>query len=79
MIRGYCRTSLNGRTDLNDLDDLDDFDTDDWPKEFVAVPRKGEQIRSKNGSILKVCKITHYMKTEEFRDVYPAIEVELNK
>jgi len=80
MIEGYCRTNL------------DDSKREEWPTVFVAVPQKGDRMKSKNGKELKVCGITHIMvrssddwrfpypnpRTSE-RYPYPVIEVELNK
>ena len=74
MIEGYCRTNL------------DNYKHEEWPEIFVAVPRKGEYIRSKTGKILKVVGVTHYYILEENPIKYkpeleslPRIEIELNK
>ena len=48
MIRGSCRTNL------------DDYHRVSWPEWFVAVPRKGERVRSLDGQhSLKVVGVTH--------------------
>ena len=49
MINGGCRTNL------------DDYNFEEWPEEFVAVPQKGDRVRSKSGKILWVVGITHMM------------------
>ena len=71
MIRGYCRTNL------------DNYERENWPTEFVAVPRKGEGVRAESGNSLRVCGVTHLMqrKTMSVDGEYecPIIEVELNK
>lgn len=66
MIQGYCRTNLDG------------YEAERWPTEFVAVPREGEYVESKNGKRLKVCRVTHTM-TKCYRDNPPIIEVELTR
>ena len=64
-IKGYCITNL------------DDYKICEWPKKFVAVPRKGERISSKESvyKSLKVVQITHTVNV----DNEPIIVVELNK
>jgi len=70
MIRGYCHTNL------------DDYQREEWPKEFVALPRVGDCVRSSSGKILKICRITHRITTDH-TDQYavgrPEIDVELHK
>lgn len=49
-----------------------------WPKDFVVCPRPGDFVRSKDGYILRVCRIVHRAfrlpgKAESY------IEVELNQ
>jgi hypothetical protein len=61
-IEGYCRTNL------------DDYKREEWPRVFSAVPREGENVRSKSGKVLKVCKVTHGY---DFMNNKPFIEVEL--
>jgi hypothetical protein len=47
MIKGNCVFSLDG------------FDKDDCPVKFVAVPSKGELVRSQSGTVLVVKNVTH--------------------
>jgi len=70
MIEGTCRTNLDG------------YDTEIWPNEFVAVPRKGECVKSKKGKVLKVCRVTHIgaghiSYNDGGNNANPLIEVEL--
>lgn len=64
MIKGHCRTNLDiGRM----------FE---WPRVFVAVPIRGEYVRSLDGRcVLKVSSITHYTDVNG----EPCVEVELNR
>lgn len=72
MIRGYCRTNL------------DDYRREEWPKEFVAVPRIGDYVQSTSSlNSLKVVTITHKMikcpdPMNGRTSAYPGIVVELN-
>ena len=74
MIKGYCFTNLDG------------FENESWPEEFVAIPREGERIESKNYKELKVVKITHTMREIAYNegvrfrgDFEPCIRIELSK
>jgi hypothetical protein len=72
MIIGSCHTNL------------DDYDREEWPTQFVAVPREGEWVESKNRKILKVVKVTHVVVKKniyggECEQGYPQIRVELHK
>jgi hypothetical protein len=66
MIRGYCRTNL------------DNYERESWPKEFVALPRKGDRVAAKSGKYLYVVGIQHEMRYSELGNPYPIIEVELH-
>jgi hypothetical protein len=47
MVHGHCRTNL------------DNYKQEEWPKEFVRVPLKGERVQAESGNSLRVCEITH--------------------
>lgn len=64
MIRGYCHTNL------------DEYKREEWPKEFVAVPRVGESVRSERMRELYVCKVVHFI-CHAFSGDEPQIAVEL--
>lgn len=70
MIEGTCRTNLVG------------YSNEEWPKVFVAVPRKGERVRAKSGISLKVCGVTHIGEghstyADGCTNANPQIEIEL--
>ncbi len=71
MIEGYCRTNL------------DDYKKQNWPTEFVSVPKEGDRVRADDRSSLKVCGITYVMiKKYDYQNEIiwvPGIEIELNK
>lgn len=81
MIKGSCFTNL------------DEGRRDQWPKEFVALPRIGDSVEAESGRTLKVVDVTHTMITirdhEEAGDLgvdyspifihEPHIKVELHK
>lgn len=83
MIKGSCFTNLDGGK------------RDQWPKEFVALPRVGDSVEAKSGRTLKIVEITHITATirvdgedRMFSDAYvggcyvryePQIKVELYK
>ena len=63
LIRGTCFTNLDG------------YAATSWPKQFVAVPRKGEMVEAIRGDKrLQVVEVTH------IQDVNgnPYIRVELH-
>lgn len=74
MIKGHCRTNL------------DDFKREEWTEVFVAVPRIGERVESKNQYSLRVAGVTYKVMApagRSIRDVAdyglePIIEIELN-
>lgn len=47
MIIAVCQTNL------------DDFKCENWPEEFVELPREGDWVEAKSGACLKIVKITH--------------------
>ena len=51
MIKGHCFTNL------------DEGKRDQWPEEFVSVPRIGDRVEAKSGRTLKVVDVTHTMVT----------------
>lgn len=69
MIRGYCRTNLDG------------YESEQWPTIFAAVPRVGECVQAKSGKRLKVARVTHAVVEDSFLQTgqRPDIEVELGK
>jgi len=85
MIEGKCiANDINeewptrfGKCIANDINE-------EWPTRFVAVPRKGEFIKSKRGMVLKVERVTHigggHIKYSDGAvNANPQIEVELVK
>ena len=70
MIKGHCRTNLDG------------YEREQWPERFVSVPRNGDRVQAKSGKILKVVGITHSM-NDNFKDLVdnkdPYIEIELGR
>lgn len=72
MIKGYCRTNLDG------------YERVQWPEEFVAVPRVGERVRGRLSvheyRDLKVIEVTHLTNVDRLMGESGAcIEVELHK
>ncbi len=68
MIEGHCRTNLDG------------YEMEQWPTQFVAVPRVGERVAAESGRNLKVVEVTHRM-NKPLRDgtPRPCISVELHR
>jgi hypothetical protein len=69
MIKAICRTNF------------DEGKRRKWPTEFAAVPRVGDYVRDENNYVLKVIRITHFIKTVVHQDDIeriPMIEIELN-
>jgi hypothetical protein len=48
---------------------------DQWPVEFVALPVLGDFVQSKNGSTLKIIRVTHT--TDDNNE--PVVELELGR
>lgn len=65
-VRGYCVTNL------------DSYKREEFPEYFVAVPREGEWVASKNGKILTVVKVTHECEMKH-GEPHPRIRVELHR
>jgi hypothetical protein len=74
-IRGFCRTNLDG------------YEREEWPRRFVAVPRKGERIAATSGRNLVVVSVTHHVAASKLGMVIagelcegePYIEIELHR
>jgi hypothetical protein len=73
MIKGYCRTNLDG------------YEHVIWPEEFIVVPRLGDYVEGELGGErrrLQVVRVTHLF-VHEFAGSsahrVPGIEVELHK
>lgn len=67
-IKAICHTNL------------DAYKSEEFPKEFVAVPNKGDYVESKTGKLLKVVQITHIFTKQQAGAIqYPYIRVELHK
>ena len=64
MITGNCFTNL------------DRMKKEEWPKWFVALPRKGDFVKSRNGVLLRVVCVIHTGGTP--LNINPSIEVELH-
>lgn len=56
---------------------IDAYKREDWPMTFVAVPRKGERVRSKGGKTLQVVEVTHC--GGSYGGEEPYVRVELHK
>jgi hypothetical protein len=65
---------------------LDDYKKENWPKEFVEVPRVGDIVESQSGKHLRVMQIIHT--TTANKDIShryikesnePIIKIELGK
>jgi len=69
FIRGMCRTNLDG------------YEREEWPTEFVAVPRRGERVQAQSGKHLAVVGVTHGTRptgAKERQFLAPYIIIELN-
>jgi hypothetical protein len=75
LVPGFCRTNLDG------------YEREEWPRRFVAVPRKGERIAATSGRNLAVVSVTHHVATSrlgmvvagELYEGDPYIEIELHR
>jgi len=38
---------------------LDDCKREQWPESFVCIPRVGDFVQAKSGTVLKVITVTH--------------------
>jgi len=68
MIRGHCRTNL------------DEYSREQWPSVFAGVPQRGDAVKSKDGAVLYVCRVTHSEIDESYESKrqVPHISVELH-
>ncbi len=70
MIKGQCRTNL------------DNYKMEEWPKDFVCVPKVGERVRAESGNSLRVCGITYALLVgyrENEKIAVPGVIIELNR
>lgn len=79
MINGYCEIGGSLGVNLNEVKKYE------WPKQFVAVPRVGEQVEANFGEglylVLTVSSVTHVMVTNPENvngKMIPGIRVDLN-
>ena len=66
-IRGNCFTNL------------DNYQNEEWPRNFVALPRIGDRVRAKSGKSLKVCGLTHAEILNEMDVKVGCVSIELTK
>jgi len=48
--------------------DLDRYKGENWPQSFVALPRKGDYVKSEGEKVLQVYSVTHC--ADKYNDPY---------
>jgi len=56
---------------------LDSYRAEKWPSLMVAMPNKGDYVRSEQGKRLKIVSITHYM-SQQGNESQAMLEIELH-